>query len=160
MNKKILDLMNEQYNLEIESSFNYRDMANWAEDKGLKGVANWFNIQADEEMDHANMFAKYLQDRGQRPQFRNLDVTTANYKNVLEVAEKTLELEQTVTQKINAIMALAKSENDFASEEFLNFFVKEQVEEEANAQDLIDKIKLYGDNVYYVDLELGKRIAE
>lgn len=160
MNKEIIKLLNEQYTLEMESAFKYKDMSNWAEDTGLPGVAQWFLIQFDEEMEHAEMFAKYLKDRDVRPTFRSIEVKNVNYTSILNVAEETLKAEQDVTAKINNIMALAKKENDFATEEFLNFFVREQVEEEANAKDIINLVKLHKDNIHFVDQEMGKRVAE
>ena len=137
-------LLNEQINKEMYSAYLYFDMANYYISKGYNGFANWFNVQAREEMDHAFLFVKYLQNN-------NFDVSLAAiarpdilFKDLREPLTEALKHEEFVTASIHAIYAEAIKANDYRTMEFLQWFIKEQGEEEKNATELIVSYDLHG----------------
>ncbi|HJJ47452.1 MAG TPA: ferritin [Methanocorpusculum sp.] len=158
---KVVKLLNQQVNKEFYSAYLYLDISNFYDSLNLDGFANWFMIQAQEERDHAMLFYRYLHNN-------NADVTLdaiAKPDKVFKTKEDplaaTLEHEIYVTSLINAIYAAAYEEKDFRTMQFLDWFVKEQGEEEKNANDLIAKMKLFGDDaksLYMLNTELAGRI--
>jgi len=161
LNSKVIELLNTQVNKELYSAYLYLDFANFYEDQGLSGFANWYRIQAQEERDHAMLFVEYLQNNGVKV------VLEAIAKPDKELTDKNspliagLEHEQYVTSLIHAIYDAAYSERDFRTMQFLDWFVKEQGEEEKNAEDLIKKMELFGSDskgLYMLDNELGTRV--
>lgn len=161
LQKKIADMINEQVNKELYSAYLYLDFANYYADEGLDGFAHWYEVQAQEERDHALMFRRYLIDNGVRVKFGEIakpDKTFANHMSPLEAG---YEHECYVTSLITAIYAAAFAEKDFKTMQFLDWFVKEQGEEEKNADDMIKKMKLFGNDakgLYLLDQELAARV--
>jgi ferritin len=136
-------------------------MSTYCQDAGFPGIANWFAIQFKEEQDHAMILLNYLQSRDGRVLLAPIDAVETEWASPLAAFEATLKHEQKVTSLINNLMALAVEEKDFALQTRLNWFVEEQVEEEENARDLIQKFRLVGDNgygLYQLDQELAARV--
>ena len=161
MNDKIKALLNEQINKELYSAYLYLDFSNYFEDRGLDGFANWYFIQAQEERDHAMLFYRYLQNNGIKVQLEAIDKPDKVFADKKAPLAATLEHEMYVTSLINDIYAAAYDARDFRSMQFLDWFVKEQGEEEKNANDLIAKMELFGDDaksLYMLNSELGARV--
>ncbi len=158
---KVAELLNDQINKEMYSAYLYLDMADYYEDESLEGFANWYYIQAQEEMDHALLFRKYLLNNGGKITLEAIakpDKVFTKYEDPLHAA---FEHEQYVTALINNIYAAAYEEKDFRTMQFLDWFVKEQGEEEKNAGDMIKKFDLFGHDakaLYMLDNELKARV--
>ena len=160
LSKKLETALNKQINAEFWSAYLYLSMSAHFANEGLPGVANWFKIQFQEEQDHALKFMNYLIAKGNKVELKPIEKVSTSWKSVLDSFEDTLKHEKVVTGLINDLVALARSENDYATENMLQWFVKEQVEEEETAQGMIDGLKLIGDNgfgLYTLDKELGQR---
>lgn len=161
MNNKVHALINEQINKELYSAYLYLDFSNFFESKGLSGFANWYMIQAQEERDHAMLFYKYLQNNSEAVTLEAVAKPDKKLENSLDVLKAGLEHEKYVTSLINDIYAAAYEEKDFRTMQFLDWFVKEQGEEETNASDLISKMELFGSDpkgLYMLNSELGARV--
>ena len=160
LNEKIANLLNDQINKELYSAYLYLDFANYFEDEGLNGFAHWYEIQAQEERDHAMMIRSYLIDNGHRVTFGAIAAPDKTFKTHLDPLNAGLEHEKYVTSLITAIYAEAFAKKDFKTMQFLDWFVKEQGEEEKNADDLIKKMKLFGNEpkgLYMLNQELAGR---
>ena len=160
ISKKMNEAINSQINAEMWSAYLYLSMANNFEAKGLKGIANWFNVQYKEELAHAQIFINYLNSRDGRVLLAPIAGVETEWATPLDAFKATLEHEQKVTGLINDLYSLAEEEKDFATREKLNWFVAEQVEEEETARELIDNFTLIGDNgygIYQLDQELDSR---
>lgn len=158
---KIQDAINAQINAELWSGYLYLSMAMNFEAQGRTGVANWFRIQFKEEQAHAEIFINYLNQRGGRVLLAPIAAVDTEWETPLAAFEATLAHEQKVTSLINDLFALAEEEKDYATRDRLTWFVSEQVEEEDNARQLIDKYRLVGDNgmgQYMLDQELAGRV--
>ena len=157
---KIQSAINDQINAEFWSAYLYLSMAMNFESKGQAGVANWFRIQFREEQAHAEILINYLNQRGGRVILAPIAAVETEWATHLEAFEATLEHEQKVTSLINNLFALAEEEKDYATRDRLAWFVGEQVEEEDNCRQLIDKYRLIADNgmgLYMLDQELAAR---
>lgn len=157
---KMQDALNAQINAELWSAYLYLSMSMDASAKGLKGVANWFAIQFREEQDHAQILMNYVNARGGRVVLAAIDAVQTEWSTPLAMYEKTLEHEQKVTSLINDLYNIAIEEKDHASRSMLTWFVDEQVEEEENARDIIDQLRMVdGDKfgLYMIDKELAAR---
>lgn len=157
---KIQDAINAQINAEFWSAYLYLSMAMHFEAEGRSGVANWFKIQFQEEQAHAQIFINYVNQRGGRVELKAIDAVPTHWDSPLDAFKATLEHERKVTALINNLYSIAEAENDYATRDRLNWFVSEQVEEEDNCRQLIDKYSLIGDNgmgQYMLDQELGAR---
>ena len=158
MDKKFVEAINVQLNFEIESAHVYLAMQNYFASKSLKGFEHWFQIQYREELEHAQKFMDYLNDRGERVDIRGFESPKNDFESILEILEISLNHEKEVTRRINNLMKIAIELNDYASISFLQWYVNEQVEEEANFQELIDKVKMVGNHgILMLDHALGKR---
>jgi ferritin len=158
MDKKFVEAINVQLNFEIESAHVYLAMQNYFAGKSLKGFEHWFQIQFREELEHAQKFMNYLNDRGEKVEIRGFETPRNDFESILEILEVSLNHEKEVTRRINNLMAIAIELKDYASISFLQWYVNEQVEEEANFQELIDKVKMAGGpGVLMLDHALGKR---
>ncbi len=155
LKKKVEDICNRQVEREGYSSNLYLAMAAWAENSGFSGVAEWLYAQAEEERLHMLKFIKYINERGGKvlvPAFRK---PPADYKGVEEIFREVLKHEEFVTASINEIVALTLSEKDFNTHNFVQWFVMEQVQEEANAKAILDKLRLVGkNNMYQFDRDI------
>lgn len=161
LNTEVEKALNAQINAEFWSAYLYLSMSMHFESEGRTGIANWFKIQFQEEQAHAQIFINYLNQRGGRVTLMPIDAVPTSWQSPLDAFKATLEHEQKVTAMINALFSLAESENDYATRDRLSWFVSEQVEEEDNARQLIDKFSLIGDNgmgLYMLDQELGSRV--
>jgi len=144
LNSNVSKLLNEQINKEMYSAYLYLDMANYYINKGMNGFANWFNVQAKEEMDHAFLFTKYLQNNGFAVSLAAIAKPDKVYSSLREPLVESLKHEEFVTASIHTIFTEALKIGDYRTMEFLNWFVKEQGEEEKNATDLIVSFDLHG----------------
>jgi ferritin len=161
MDKKVHKLLNEQINKEFYSAYLYLDFSNYFEEVGLDGFANWYKIQAQEERDHAMLFYQYLQNENQRVTLEAIDKPEKNITSHMDVLLAGLEHEKYVTALINGIYAAAYEVKDFRTMQFLDWFVKEQGEEETNANNLITKMELFGSDprgLYLLNQELAARV--
>lgn len=161
ISEKMLKALNEQIKLEMESSYAYIAMEAYFMGKNLDGFANFFHIQAMEERDHAYLLFNYVYQVGGQVELSDLKAFDANFQSELDVMEKTLAHEQLVTRSIHNLMDIAMEEKDYASQAFLQWFIKEQVEEEETATALVEKMKMVGDNpngLFMMNAELGKRV--
>jgi len=152
--------LNVQINKELYSAYYYVAMAAWAENKSLNGVANFFKVQAQEEMGHVQKFYSYLNERGGRVILEAIDKPPVEYKDVEDIFAFALKHEQYVTQRIHGLVDLAIKENDHATKTFLDWFVTEQVEEEASMDDILQKIKMVGasgQGLFMIDAQLAQR---
>lgn len=153
-------LLNEQINKEIFSSNLYLSMCSYFLDKELDGFANFFRVQAQEELFHANKQFDYVHNVGGKVSMMAIDAPETNFKSIVHVFELTLKHEQLVSKSINNLVKNALAESDFATHAFLQWFITEQVEEEANVNNLLSKLKMIGDNssaLYLLNTELKAR---
>jgi len=160
LNEKIIELLNDQVNKELYSAYLYLDMANYYIDNDLDGFGNWFNIQAQEERDHAMLFIKYLQNNGAKVELKAIDKPNEEFAKFADPLEVSYDHEQYVTSLINNIYDVAYTVKDFRTMQFLDWFIKEQGEEEANASGLVKKYKLFGEDpksLYLLNQELATR---
>lgn len=160
MDAKVYELLNDQVNKELYSAYLYLDMAGFYADKGLDGFQNWFTIQAQEERDHAMLMLQYLQDNGQHVELKAIAKPDKVFKELIDPLKDAYEHEQYVTSLINGIYAAASAVNDYRTMQFLDWFVKEQGEEEKNASDNISKMELFGGDpkgLYMLNSELQGR---
>jgi len=161
LSEKMVDALNEQINKEMYSGYMYLSMSAYADFKGLKGLGNWFHVQYQEEMEHAMRIYDYVQEQGAHVKLKTIDQPPTDFGTPLQIFEKTLEHERFVTTLINNLVDLAIEERDHASRIFLQWFVSEQVEEESNVNEILDKIKLAGEDgngLFMVDKELAARV--
>jgi ferritin len=150
LSKKMLDILNKQTEKEAYASQLYLAMATWAEAKGLEGISAWFYAQAEEERDHMMRFIRYIGERGAHAVVPKVDQPPVDFDGVKAVFQASLEHEQMVTAAINDIVALSLEEKDFATHNWIQWFVAEQVEEEASVQSILDKLELLGDGRLYI----------
>jgi ferritin len=149
LKKTIENICNGQIEKEGYSSNLYLAMASWAETSGLSGVAGWMYAQADEERLHMLKFIKYINERGGKAVIPAFQQPPEEFKSVEEVFREVLKHEEFVTASINEIVALTLEEKDFNTHNFLQWFVMEQVEEEASVKTILDKVRLVGNNNMY-----------
>jgi len=161
MNAKVHELLNQQINKEFYSAYLYLEFSNYFKAKSLDGFANWYMIQAQEERDHAMLFYTYLQNQNKTVTLEAIDKPDKEFKEHMDVLKAGLAHEEYVTSLINDIYAAAYEAKDFRTMQFLDWFVKEQGEEETNANDLISKMELFGSDprsLYLLNNELSTRV--
>lgn len=161
ISKKLEKAINDQINKELFSEYLYLSIAAYFQAQNLDGFANWFHVQTQEERFHAMKFYTYLLDRGGEIELDKLDKPEKDFKNPTFAFEASLKHEQFITKSINDLMDLAIAENDHSFKSFLQWYVDEQVEEEANAEKLIAKLKLInndGNGILSLDKELATRV--
>ena len=161
MNANVSKLLNEQINKEFYSAYLYLDFANYYASVGLDGFENWYRVQAQEERDHAMLFYQYLQNNGEGVTFEAVAKPEWERGDHMTPLKKALEHEQYVTSLINGIYAAAYDDRDFRTMQMLDWFVKEQGEEEDNARTMIDNYKLFGGDpkgLYALDREYQARV--
>ena len=162
MDEKTLDALNEQMREEINSAYLYLAMSSDMKFKGLNGSATWFQIQAQEEIIHATKFYNFIHDRGGQPVLPSLEKPQVSWSSLTDAFEATLKHEKHITACINNLVDMAKEKKDHATETFLQWFVTEQVEEEAIPSEILQQLKYLGDNpqaIFMLDRELGTRQA-
>ena len=161
LNKKVHELLNQQINKEFYSAYLYLDFSNYFKRRGLDGFANWYMIQAQEERDHAMLFYTYLQNENMPVTLEAIAKPDKVFESDMDVLLAGLHHEEYVTSLINDIYAAAYDVRDFRTMQFLDWFVKEQGEEETNANDMISKMELFGSDpksLYMLNQELAGRI--
>ena len=161
LDQKIQDTINDQMIFEMYSANIYLSMATWFDQKNLSGFASWMKVQYQEEMFHAMKFYGYINERGGQVLIEGIDAPPTEWASPLAVFENALEHERLVTSRINDIVALATEERDFATLNFLQWFVSEQVEEEANVDGVVQQLKLMQGapgGLFMLDRELGQRV--
>ncbi|WP_373218020.1 ferritin [Ruminococcus sp. 5_1_39BFAA] len=161
MDKKVSELLNDQINKELYSAYLYLDMANFYTGKGLDGFANWYEIQAKEEQDHALLIYQYMHNNGEKVTLEAVAKPDKEFNALMDPLTAGLEHEKYVTSLINNIYAAAQEAKDFRTTQFLDWFIKEQGEEEKNSQDLITKMELFGNDpksLYMLNSELSSRV--
>jgi len=146
LSEKLAKALNDQVNAEYYSAYLYLAMSAAADNMGLKGAANWLFVQAQEEMAHGSNMYKYILERGAVPTFAAIEQPPASFADVNDIFGKVLEHELKVTQRINALATIAMQEPDHAGYQFMMWYVNEQVEEESNVTEILDKLRLIGEN--------------
>ncbi|MCD4685258.1 MAG: ferritin [Anaerolineae bacterium] len=162
LSDKIQAAMNQQINAELHSAYIYLSMSAYFEDEGFSGMANWMRQQYEEEVVHALKFFDYINERRGRVILEPIAAVPNEWESPLAVFEAALGHEEKVSAMILAIMNLAVEEKDRASVSFLNWYVDEQVEEEASADAVVQKLKLAGNSpqaLLFLDAELGQRVS-
>ncbi|MBQ2284972.1 MAG: ferritin [Clostridia bacterium] len=161
LDSKVAKLLNEQINKELYSAYLYLDFSIFYDGKGLDGFANWYMIQAQEERDHAMLMLQYLQNNGEKVILEAVAKPDKEVKELIDPLKAGLEHEIYVTSLINDIYEAAYNVKDFRTMQFLDWFVKEQCEEEKTADDMIKKMELFGNDskgLYSLDAEYAARI--
>ncbi len=160
--KKMEALLNKQMNAEFYNSHLYLAMAGWFEGQGLPGFAQWMEVQASEEREHAFKFYNHLKERRGNILVGPVPAAPTKYKSALAAMQAAFDHEVFVSQEINKMMADALAEKDYATVEMLRWFVTEQVEEEANTDAILQQLKMIGESrgsLMYIDRHVGKRKA-
>lgn len=161
LSRKMVEMLNAQVNAEFYSAYLYLDMANFYKDEGLDGYFNWYKIQAQEERDHAVLFMEYLQQNGESVVLEAINKPDKEFKEFIDPLKAGAAHERLVTGLINDIYAVAYEEKDFRTMQFLDWFVKEQAEEEDTADDNVQKFELFGNDsrsLYELDAEMASRV--
>ena len=161
LDKKVAELLNTQINKEFYSAYLYLDFSVYYEEEGLDGFANWYKIQAQEERDHAMLFLQYLQNNGEKVTLDAIAKPDKELKDKMDPLQAALEHERYVTSLIHNIYEAAYEKKDFRTMQFLDWFVKEQGEEEKNAEDMIKKMELFGSDakgLYMLNSEMASRV--
>jgi ferritin len=159
LNKKIIDLLNKQINLEFYSSNLYKQMGAWCENKGYTGCAAFLGFHAGEESVHMEKLFRYVSECGALPVLGSIAAPPTEYSDVASVFKATLEHEHAITASINALVAAAFEEKDFSTFQFLQWYVSEQHEEEHLFQGILDKMNIIGvegKGIYFFDKEIRK----
>lgn len=160
LKKSVEDALNKQFNAELYSSYLYLAMSAYFESFPLKGFARWMRIQSREEMGHGMKIYDYIIEQQGSPKLAVIEAPKTPWKSAGAVFEQVYAHEQKVTELINSLMDLAIKEKDYATQNFLGWFVKEQVEEEANASEILAQITMMEDRpglLLHLDHILGKR---
>ncbi len=163
ISEKVAESLNEQVKNELYSGYLYLSMSAHFEEEGLSGIANWFKLQANEELEHGMKIFGYVLERGGGIELQAIDKPPAKFDSVLSAFEDAYGHEQKVTRMIEGLVSLAREERDYATESFLQWFIDEQVEEEATASGIVCKLKMIGDKKHMLlmlDRELGQRKRE
>jgi len=161
VNREIEGALNQQLNAELYSSYLYLSMSAYFQTINLLGFANWMRIQAQEELVHAMKFYDFINERNGRVILQQVEAPPTEWSSPLDVFEGAYKHEQKVTGLINDLVNLAVGERDHATNIFLQWFVTEQVEEEASADEVVQKLKLVGDDssgLFMLDGEMGQRV--
>lgn len=160
INKKVEEVLNKQVNAELWSAYLYLSMAAWSENKGFKGFANWMRVQFHEETTHALKIYDFILERAGEVKLQPIAAVKNTWESLLNMIEETYEHECKVTDLINNCYEVALAEKDYATANMLQWFIKEQIEEESNALEIIDKLKIVGEKsggILYLDKKLGSR---
>ncbi|HOF41365.1 MAG TPA: ferritin [Candidatus Hydrogenedentes bacterium] len=160
VSKKMEKALNKQINAEMYSAYLYAAMGAYFDAQNLDGFATWMRAQAQEEMEHAMKFYAYIVETGGRVIFEAIDKPPAEFGKPEKVFEEVLKHERKVTRLINALVELARSEKDYATDNFLQWFVAEQVEEEATADGVLQKLKMiagHPNGLFMMNAKLGER---
>jgi ferritin len=161
--KIILDAINNQIQKEIYSSNLYLSMSAYFQDANMNGFANWMRMQSSEEMTHAMKFFDYTLDRGERPIISQIPQPKSDWESAVDVFSDSYKHEQSISESINQLADLAIKEADHATHNFLQWFIQEQVEEEAQVSEILSRLKLAGDSpggLFILDNEMLQRKSD
>lgn len=161
LSKTVYAALNKHMNTELFSAYLYLNMSSASNEMGFKGVANWFNVQYQEEMVHFTKFYNYINSQGAQAVVDKMAKPASSFPTLLNFFDETLKHEQFITKCINELTELAVKEKDHATQIFLQWFITEQIEEEENDREIIAKLKMIGDNGYgqlMLDKELAVRV--
>jgi ferritin len=161
LSKKTTDMLNQQINMELFSAYLYLGFSNYLNSIGHLGYAHWYRVQAQEERDHAMLIYDYLHMNNADVELEKLDKPAFKADGLMDVLKEGLKHEEYITASIHNIYAAALEEKDYRTVQFLDWFVKEQGEEEANAHELIQKTETFGTDakgLYMLNSELGARV--
>ena len=162
LNAKVQKALNEQMNMEFYSANLYLSMSAWMDGNSLKGMAHWMRLQADEEQEHGMKFFDFIQARGGNAEIGTIEAPKTSWDSPLQVFEESWQHECKISELINNIADLTIHEKDFATQSFLQWFITEQVEEESTVQEIVERLKLVGENgaaLFMLEADLGKRAA-
>ncbi len=160
LSEKMKDALNKQVNAELYSSYLYLSMAAYFDSINLNGFAQWMKAQAKEEVGHAMKIYKYIYDRGSSVVLESIDKPPVEWNSPLNAFEDAYKHEQKVSEMINNLVVIAREEKDYATENFLQWFVEEQVEEEASVDEIVQKLKYVEGSknaIFMLDSKLGQR---
>ncbi len=160
LNEKMKKALTDQVNEEFYSAYLYLSMSAYFSKIGLKGFANWMVVQYKEEVDHGMKMFNYILSRGEDVKLQTIKEPPTEWESPLQVFEETLNHEQHITERINYLIDVAEEVKDRATYNFLQWFIDEQVEEEENDREIIDRLKLIGDNrngLFMLDRDLAAR---
>jgi ferritin len=160
ISKKMTTLLNEQLNFEMHSAYVYLGMVAYAASLGLNGIAGWFRIQVKEELEHAGKFFAYIQQQGGEVKLTDVKASELEFASAASLFEESLKHEKKVTKRIQDLTTAAKKENDYSTDSFLLWFLNEQVEEEAQLMDILQKLAIggkTGNSLLILDGILGQR---
>ena len=161
MKEKMLDSLNEQINKEIYSAYLYLSMSAYLMSKNLPGFANYMRVQYQEEMSHAMKLYDYLLERGEKVVLREIAGVKTEWKDIIEVFEDTLKHEEFITESINNVLGVAHEVRDYATMNMLQWYVNEQVEEEAHVSGVLEQLKMIegkGSGLFMLDREMQNRV--
>ncbi|MCK6459346.1 MAG: ferritin [Planctomycetes bacterium] len=162
LSKTVQTALNDQIGREFYSAYLYLSMSAYCGSRNLPGFAHWMMLQAKEEAGHAMKIYGFIEDRSGRVMLQAIDKPPSDFKSPLELVTKVRQHEEMVTEELNKLYALAASEHDYATQIFLEWFLTEQVEEEKSSSQLVERVKMVGDNqgaLLLIDRELGARSA-
>ncbi|MBH63017.1 MAG: ferritin [Alphaproteobacteria bacterium] len=160
MKQSLLNTLNEQVNREFYSAYLYRSAASFMASENFPGISDWMMAQSEEETEHAEKIVKFIEDRGSRVSFLAIDAPEADFNSPLDAFETSFKHEKFITGEINKLFAQSVKEKDYAAQVLLQWFVEEQVEEEAAVGLLVEKFRRAGDNsaaLLMLDSEVGTR---
>lgn len=160
LSSKMESALNEQINRELYSSYLYLAMSAYCETQNLPGTANWLRLQSREEYEHAMRIYEYILDRGGKIALKSIAQPPADFGSPVKIFEQTLEHEKFISDKINALYAMAQQENDYPTQVMLQWFITEQVEEEKSTGEILGQLKMIGDNpaaLIVLDRQLAAR---
>lgn len=161
LKQKIEDVLNEQIKRESYSSNLYLSMASWAENNGFAGIGEWMYAQAEEERQHMLKFIKYVNDRGGHAVISEVEKPPVEHGTVREMFEAVYKHEQFISESINEIVHITNEERDFTTNSWIQWFVNEQIEEEASVSSILDKLNMIGsENMYLFDRDIMGMRAE
>lgn len=160
INKKVEDILNAQINKEFYSAYLYLAMSAYFDEIGLKGFCHWTKVQAREEVDHGMIIFDYLIARNGNVDLKQIDIPDTDFHEPLQIFEKIYNHEKTVTESIDCVASLSEDECDLATRNFIDWYIEEQVEEEASVYEIIKKLRMFGSDksiLYHLDKELLQR---
>ncbi len=161
MDKKMLEVLNNQINKEMYSAYLYLSMSAYFSSKNLPGFANYMRVQSQEEMSHGLKIFDYLLDRGERAVLTEIGAVKTNWDSVIDVFEDTYTHEKFITKSINEVLEVAHEVKDYATINMLQWYINEQVEEEANVSSILEQLKMIegkGTGLFLLDREMQNRV--
>lgn len=163
LSEKMIVTLSQQIKKEYESAYLYLEIGDFFGSRGLKGFRNWYFVQAREEEDHAMVIYEYMHANNAKVQFYSIEPGDNKFSDLITPIKAGINHERFITDSINKIYELAEHENDYRTKQFLNWFIAEQMEEEDTAQEVLDKMELFGETssgLYQLDKEYGMREYE